>query len=466
MQKRPILHLFAFVITLPFTCRTMDATWWQAAQSRPSTVRQEARTAAAKGDIEEAVQKFRRAIAENPRDAESDLEFAHFLANVGKYPEAIGMYGECLRLIPNKEAAELGLAEAYRHVHNPDEARLVLKSARAHHPKSVAVLKALGSLELEAESYDTAIEALRAAAVLAPSDEALQNLLGSAYLGKGDKEAALAHLQKALAGNPADTLALFLRAQIYADRNESEKALGDAEEVVVAQPDNPQGKRLLAKLLIRLKQCERAATLLRPTENPPSLDSEGLFLLGNAYDCAGKAELAKSAREEFAVASDRDRQRAENEVQSKHMYEQANELARQNKFPEALDLLQRALDKDPRNGFAYSQQAKIFFSMHETDKAKEAIAHALAIQPYQPDFLYVEGVIAESESKDEEALAAFERVTQINPKEADAYFEMGRIFARRKDHARALAAFRKAVQLEPNDPDYKQALAEASSRPR
>jgi tetratricopeptide (TPR) repeat protein len=69
------------------------------------------------------LQKFRQAIAENPRDAEIDLEFAHFLANVGKYPEAIGVYGDCLRLTANKEAAELGLAEAYRHVHNPDEAR-------------------------------------------------------------------------------------------------------------------------------------------------------------------------------------------------------------------------------------------------------------------------------------------------------------------------------------------------------
>jgi tetratricopeptide (TPR) repeat protein len=191
--------------------------------------------------------------------------------------------------------------------------------------------------------------------------------------------------------------------------------------------------------------------LLRPTENPPSLDTEGLFQLGNAYHWAGKAELAGSAREEFAAASEKDRQQAENQVQSKHLYEQANELARQNKFTEALALLQEALDKDPKNGFAYSPQAKIFLSMHETGKAKE------------PDFLYVEGVIAENEGQDEEALTAFERVTQINPQEADAYFEMGRIFAKRKDRAPALAAFRRASQLEPNDPDYKRALAEASS---
>ena len=72
-------------------------------------------------------------------------------------------------------------------------------------------------------------------------------------------------------------------------------------------------------------------------------------------------------------------------------------------------------------------------------------------------------MIAESEGRDDDALAAFEQVTQINPKEADAYFEVGRIFLKRNDRTRALAALRKAVALEPNDPDYQSALHAASS---
>jgi tetratricopeptide (TPR) repeat protein len=321
-------------------------------------------------------------------------------------------------------------------------------------------LKALGSFEMEAESSDAAIEALRAAVALAPTDVSVRDMLGTAYLGKGNKEAALRQIEKALALNPADQLAHFLHAQILADGGENQEALADAQKAFEAKPDSLPVRSLLVKILIRLKQCARAAAILRPAENPPALGTEELFLLGNAYDCAGQTDLAKAARDEFALASENDRRRAENEVQSKHLYEQANELARQNKFSDALDILQQALEKDPKNGFAYSQQAKIFFSMHETGKVREAIERALAIQPYQPDFLYVEGVIAESEGKDDEALAAFEEVAQINPREADAYFEMGRIFRKRKDRERALAAFRKAAELAPDDPDYKRALSE------
>ena len=453
-------NLVALCVFLSPSC--MAAVSDQARINPVSPALAEARAAATQGNTAEAIQKYREAIHETPGDAGLQLEFSRYLASAGRYPEAIGVYEECLRLAPQKEEAELGLGEAYRHVHNQDAARSVLKTARSHHPRSVDVLRAIGSMEIEAESNDAAIEALREALTLAPNDAGLQILLATAYLGKGQKDASLAELEKVLRHEPADVTALFLRGQIYADKNENEKARADAERVVASQPTSGKARNLLAKILVRLGQCEQAANLLRPAENSP-LDTEGLFLLGNAYDCAGQADAAKHAREEFATASENDRRQAENEAQSKHLYEQANELARQNRFNEALDLLQQALEKNPENGFAYSQQAKIFFSMHDTEKAQTAIRKALAIQPYQPDFLYVDGVIAESESREEEAIAAFEKVTEINPKEADAYYEMGRIFMKRNDRSRALAAFRRASELEPHDPDYKRALEAASS---
>lgn len=398
------------------------------------------------------------------KDTQSLLASAHGLLQQGRFPEAIEIYRGVLALPPRNESAETGLAEAYRGVHNYEEARSILQTARRKHPKSVAVLSALGSLEIEAESYDAAIEALRAAVEITPDDARVRNLLGSAYLSKGDSAAALVEFERVLAREPENQLAHFSRAQIFADTDQNEKALADAEKIVAAKPEYLPGRALLAKILVRLKQCERAAEILRPAANPPALDTPSLFLLANAYECAGKQELAAHAREEFAAASQADRKRAEDETQSKHLVEQANELARQNKFPEALELLQQALGKNSQNGFAYSQQAKIYFSMHDAQKASEAIGKALAIQPFQPDFLYVAGVIAVSEGKTDEALAAFEKITQINPKEADAYFEIGRIWLQRKERAKALAAFRKAAELDPGDTDYKRAVAEISTQ--
>ena len=396
------------------------------------------------------------------KEAQVALESAQLFAKQERWPEAIELYRRSLALSPRNEAAELGLSDAYRGVHNYEEARSFLQRARRQHPRSVAILVALGSLEIEAESFDAAIAALRSALALAPNDVKLRNLLGSAYLSKGDAAAALAQFEKVLARDPANQLAHYSRAQIFADTDQNAKALTDVESVVAAKPEYLPGRALLAKILVRLKQCGRAAEVLRAGANPPALDTQSLFLLANAYDCAGQTELAASAREEFAAASQADRKRSEDETQSKHLVEQANDLARQNNFPDALELLNQALEKNPKNGFAYSQQAKIYFSMHRPDEARQSIQQALALQPYQPDFLYVSGVIAAQEGKQDEALAAFEKVTQINPKEADAFFEIGKIRLQRGDREGARAAFRKASELEPSDADYRRAFAEIS----
>jgi tetratricopeptide (TPR) repeat protein len=387
----------------------------------------------------------------------SGLAAARSLVESRQFPEAIAAYRQFLAAHPRDEVAELELAGCYRKVHNEEEARRVLQHARSEHPRSAAVARALGNFALEAQSYDEAIAALKAAIALAPSDLEARNYLASAYQSNGNSTRAHAQLDFVLARDPQNQLARYLRAQILADLGQDTQAVADAESVVAARPDYLPGHVLLAKVLVRIKQCQRAAETLRPSQNAPQLDTQALFLLGNAYDCSGQPDLAKSVRDEFAAASQADRTHAENETQSKHLTEQANDLARQNQFPQALDLLQQALDKDAKNGFAYSQQAKIFFSMHDAPRACQAIENALTLQPYQPDFLYVAGVIAASDSRPEEALGFFEKVTQINPKEADAYFEIGKIRLQQGDRRAALIAFRHATALDPSDPDYRRA---------
>lgn len=393
------------------------------------------------------------------------LESAQALSAAGKFPEAIAVYLDFLAAHPGSEAAELGLAECYRRVYNVDEARAALLQARKEHPKSVRVLKMLGNLEIEAQSYDAAIEALNAAVALAPDDLEARNFLGSAYQGKNELDAGLAEFNRVIAKDPGNQLAHYFRAQIYADTGKNDKATADAEFVYSRRPNYLPGIVLLAKILVRRKQCARAVEILSPAHKAKQLDAQALFVLANGYDCAGQPEKAKAVREEFAEAAQASHQHDENEVQSKHLVEQANDLARQNKFPEAIELLQQALEKNPQNAFAYSQKAKILFSQRDMAGAREAIQQALAIQAFQPDFLYVSGMIFEREGKPVDALEAFTKITRINPKEADAYFEIGQIRMQQGDRAAALNAFRKAVALEPDDADYRRAV-EAAAAPR
>jgi tetratricopeptide (TPR) repeat protein len=384
-----------------------------------------------------------------------DLESARRMMAAGQMPQAIAAYRGYLAKHPG-EVGELELAEAYRRVHNFEAAREILRQARREHPKSAGVLKALGNLELEAQSYDAAATAFRKALGITPQDLELRNFLGSAYQGKNDPAAALVEFNYVLAHDPKNQLAHYLRAQIYADEGENQKALPDAQMVVDGRPGYVPGRVLLAKIQLRLKQCKEAGENLRAAHEGHELDSQGLFVLANAYECDGAAG-AKEVREEFAAAAAKEHQRQENEVQSKHLVEQANELARKNQFAEAMGLLEEALTQNPENAFAYSQKAKILFSLGDRKEAKEAILRAVELQPYQPDFLYVKGVILEREGNLDEAAGIFQEVTEINPREADAYYEMGKIRLQQGDKSAALAALRKAAELDPGELEYRKA---------
>ena len=217
---------------------------------------------------DDTVEKYRREIVAAPRNANLQIELARLLVERARLPEALEAYLRALALRPDSENIELALAETYRRVHNDDEARKILQLARRQNPQSIDVLRAIGILETDAQSYDAAIEAFKAAVKAAPANAAIENLLAAAYLKKGDSGAALRELNSVLDQDVNDGLALFLRAGIYADAGENEKARGDSEKVVAARPDYLPGRILDAKILVRLKECQRAAAILRPPAGP------------------------------------------------------------------------------------------------------------------------------------------------------------------------------------------------------
>jgi tetratricopeptide (TPR) repeat protein len=393
---------------------------------------------------------------------------AQAAARGGRFAEAIAKYRQALTISPRNADAEVGLAQAYRAVHNYAEAKSILERAVREHPKNAAPLAVLGDLEIELQTYAAAVRHLGAALALKPDDESARIWLAVGYKSKGDVPRALAELAAVLARDPKNALAYYERAQIRADRDENVAALHDAEKAVDLEP-NPAGRLLLAKVLLRhppseaasdgVKRCARAAETLEPLMPERASDSETLFLLSRAYQCAGRGEQAEKTLAEFEAASKNDRTTKENQTEAKHLVQQGNDAAMKNDFQGARDLLQQALAKDPTYAATYSQLAKLYYSAGDVEKASDAISQALARNPYQPDSLYVEGEILEKQGNLDQALAAFERATLVNPKEADAYFEMGAIYQQRNDRERAVAAYKKAVELSPDDPDYRKALA-------
>ncbi len=425
---------------------------------------------ASAGDFADAADDLRTAIAQSPKEAGLYVRLGQVLASKRAYPEAIASYEQALAIAPNDLAAEMGLATAYRAVHNYEEARRVLEAAHRQHPRAAGPLAELGDMEIELQAYDAAIARLKAALALAPNDPEIRERLAVSYKSKGDTSAALEQIAIVVAHDPKNALGYFTRAQIYSDRNQDALALADAEKVVTLQPQNRRGRELLAKTLLRLaenkgtagapQQCAHAVEILQPIASGDGADSESLFLLSRAYRCAGDDANADAANERFEASSKNDRTVKENQTQAKHLVQQADDLAIKNDLDGSLDLLNQAIAIDPTYGASYAQMAKLYYSKGDTGKASEAIGEALKRDPYQPEFLFVDGKILEKQGDLDGALEAFTRTTKVNPKESDAYFEMGEIFRAKGEREKAISAYEHASALAPDDADYRRALEE------
>ena len=80
--------------------------------------------------------------------------------------------------------------------------------------------------------------------------------------------------------------------------------------------------------------------------------------------------------------------------------------------------------------------------------AKEATA-ALQQQPDAPQAHYVLGLVARSDNRPEDGIAAFKRVLAADPRDVGALVNLGQLLMQSRQYAEAAALFRTAVEAEP-----------------
>ena len=240
------------------------------------------------------------------KQAATWIEQAHAQAAAGRFADAIASYRDALSISPHNLNAEIGLAQAFRGVHNQDAAKQTLEEARREHPKSAAPLVTLGDLDLELQTYDAAIAHLTAALALEPANLDARNRLAIAYKAKGgaaDMAAALEQIAKILARDPKNALAHYTRAQIYADQNQRRACAagrGKSGRAAAGKSSRPNaagedpGARTGGRARRQKSSSAAVARCWRwsRSKNGPNADSEMLFLLSRAYRCAGQDENA------------------------------------------------------------------------------------------------------------------------------------------------------------------------------
>jgi len=340
-------------------------------------------------------------------------------------------------------------------------------------PRSAILYNALGIVFRKQNKLDRAADSFRKALEILPSFTAAQLQLASIDLQQGMKQDA-ARLFRA-AAETTNLEALVAAGLGLADCGDYAGAARVLETARAMRPDSGSVTYNLA--LAQYKMGDLAAAL-KTLDSLHATEPDVVYLRGKVLDGLGKSESAG----EFAAAC-----RAQPGNES-FCADAALAAIRQQKFLEAVALLEPAIEKSPGSvallpllGLAqfrlgrYQAAIRSYATSIEQDPSLDASREGLGFLYYvtgdlekaravveqglinpKADFYlaYLDAIVLYRLSPQSRAktAAAAERAIQANTRFAPSHFQRGKIRMEQNDSAGALADFERAAELDPKYP--------------
>ena len=123
-----------------------------------------------------------------------------------------------------------------------------------------------------------------------------------------------------------------------------------------------------------------------------------------------------------------------------------------------------ALTLDPKMTLARVNLAVALFNLQDLETARREAEAVAATEPNRPQPHYILGLIAKSQNRAEDALAAFKKVLEIDRNDVGANVNLGQIYVSQRKYSEAEAVFRIALAAEPYNSTAMYALATALLR--
>ncbi len=174
------------------------------------------RAAAGRGEVAEAQERYRRALAIRPEFPEVLFNLGFLLLSEGEVDEAIERFDAAIRLKPSYPEAHRAMGIALAALRRPQAAEASLRRALELRPKDAESHFHLGGVLLSLGRPDDAIWSFIEATRLRPNYAEAHSNLGIAYVSKQQTEKAVQHFRLALEIDPDYAAAHFNLANALA----------------------------------------------------------------------------------------------------------------------------------------------------------------------------------------------------------------------------------------------------------
>ena len=193
-----------------------------------------------KGEYEEAIADFNKAIALRPDFAEAYSKRGEAYYAQKRYKEAIAEYSKAIGLRPDFAEAYSNRGAAYFAQRNYEQAIADFNEAIKLKPDDATAYSNRGAAYSAQRNYEKAIDEYGKAIKLKPDDATAYSNRGAAYSARKEYEQAIADYSKAIGLRPDYALAYCNRGAVYSAREKYDEAIADySKAITFIEPRSP-----------------------------------------------------------------------------------------------------------------------------------------------------------------------------------------------------------------------------------
>jgi len=399
-------------------------------------------------DFALAAEALRKAIELNPPNAD-DLKraMAQDLSFADRYQDALAVYQELVSNDATDSQSWLRMSQIYLHLHDTNKAREASEKARAIEPNNIEIryndvsileaegktgdaiqalkdvlnttekksynqgeratrrvlLERLGLLQREADQTEAAVDTFRQMIALDPeagpraSAQIVETYSQAKQLTKALQEAEAAEKKW-----PMDRSLRLVRASLQAEMGKTDVAANDVKKMLNGKDDR-EIYVALARIYDKGRKWDDMAKALDQAEklSQSNDDKENIwFMRGAMFE---RMKNADAAEREFrkVLSNSPDNAGALNYLS--YMFADRNV-----KLPEALTLINKALEQEPNNGAYLDTLGWLYYKMGRLAEAEELLTRALQRVPHDPTMRDHLGEVLFQRSKYREAVTQWE----------------------------------------------------------
>jgi len=246
--------------------------------------------------------RFREAIALNPKNDDVYVKLGWFYRNQGKFSQAEGAFKKAIELNPKNNYAYSGLGWLYRNQNKFSQAEETFRKAIALNPKNDDVYVKLGWFYRNQGNFSQAEGAFKKAIELNPKDDPAYFGLGWLYEHQSKLSQGEDIFKKAVELNPKNANAYFALGRVYQLQGKFSQAEETFRKAIELNPKDDHTYFELGRVYQLQGKFSQAEDLFKKAiELHPENDSiYGALLV--LYEEMGKPELAKEYAEKANTA--------------------------------------------------------------------------------------------------------------------------------------------------------------------